>query len=150
MQSYRHTLVRALEELDALPRSHDFWKGTNRRATLSKLLDYAALRRRENPDDPFPTETEIGVAVHAAAGPIRAEQWLELHRLNVLDLEWMTWATWIHWRDWGEDCLSAYVDAVFGTGCVDEATRCLARVAASGHRDSHNYADEVQSMLIFG
>jgi hypothetical protein len=149
LERYRHTLVKALEELDALPRSNDFWKGTNQRATLTKLPDFAALCRRTNLDDPFAIESEIALTLYGACGPIRVEHWLELTRLNALDLEWMTWATWIHWRDWGEECLSGYVDAAFGIGCVDEATGCLARVAASHHWEAHNFADEVQSMLLF-
>jgi hypothetical protein len=85
LDKLRRALVGALIRLDALPRTHSFWKDTNKRPTLGKLQDFSLLLLKLDPGDTTALWTLVALGLYGGWKHI-GQAWLErLQALGALE-----------------------------------------------------------------
>lgn len=78
----------ALNELNALDRSHDIWTNTNHRPTVYKLPDFARMRLAANSKDPLALRTLAVLATFHGSNDFGSDYWKQLWQGGDLDIRW--------------------------------------------------------------
>ena len=78
----------ALNELNALDRSHVLWTNTNRRPTIYKLPDFANSRLATHPEDRLALWTLAVLATFHGSNDFGSEYWKRLWKIGGLDIRW--------------------------------------------------------------
>ena len=78
----------ALNELNALDRSHVLWTNTNRRPTVYKLSGFANMLLATNPEDRLALWTLAVLDTFQTSNDFGSEYWKRLWKLGGLDIRW--------------------------------------------------------------
>jgi len=81
-------ILTGLERLNQLPRSHPFWRNTNRRPTIYKLGEFCRLELAIAPGDSELLKAAALLPVWHGSNDFGQEDWLELCRQPGFDLRW--------------------------------------------------------------
>jgi hypothetical protein len=85
---FGEVIWRALNELNALDRSHALWINTNRRPTIFKLRDFADLRLAADAEDEFALWTQAAMDSFYGSNDFGSEYWKRLWEIGNLDICW--------------------------------------------------------------
>ena len=85
-------ILTGLERLNQLPRSHPFWRNTNRRPTIYKLGEFCRMELDITPGDPELLQAAALLSVWHDRNDFGQEAWLELCRQPGFDLRWPLYA----------------------------------------------------------
>jgi hypothetical protein len=91
VDSAANTLLTSLQRLNRVPRDDSFWERTNRRPTIFKLTDFGERVLREDPNDVLALLTRAVLNI-VFTGEFGLSLWVQLYRLNAVDLEYVAFA----------------------------------------------------------
>lgn len=105
----KEALRDSLARLGALPRDDPFWAGSNGRATIHKLADFARRLLRDDPGDERALWCAAALAIRHCSNDFGAAGWVGLARLGRLGARWPIGAAHFVWAASGVDTSEALV-----------------------------------------
>jgi hypothetical protein len=137
----RHGVLDGFQRLDALPRDHPFWDGTNRRPTFGKLFDFAKWLLQENATDVRAMWTLAGASV-VDWRDFDPGLWLLFVKAGGLNPSWPINAA-IHGHPLDSLNIEKLVLLVQDSGLCEAAAPILRRLACSGREAVWRWAIRV-------
>src|SRR5262249_44135392 len=107
----------SLQWLNRLKRTDPFWRGTNRRPTVYKLIEFCDVTLKENPGDELALWTQLALSV-AWGNSLSLEQWKQLQATDKLKAEDLI-------------CTEMHIELCSGCGTASRTARLLRELRLS-------------------
>jgi hypothetical protein len=141
----RSSIFLSLQRLNQLPRTNDFWNGTNFRPTIPKVGEFCDQILSHDADDVTSLLTITAMTIFHT-GEFQRGRWTQLRSLNAVSLEWVVFAA-MFMESCGADDSREFADFVRSSGSESTITPILEEISENGGRLLSEWSRKVLALL---